>query len=109
MNDVYDEYVRKYGQDNADYLMEVMGAWQKHYKRAAYIEMGIGDGTEVEDKAKAEAERRGWVFDRVAGDMVLIRRLVEGDWEDDFLIVRPGEQVKMTYDEGVIGCSLASI
>jgi hypothetical protein len=105
MNDVYDEYVRKYGQDNADYLMEVMGAWQKHYKRAAYIEMGIGDGTEVEDKAKAEAERRGWVFDRVAGDMVLIRRLVEGDWEDDFLVVRPGEQVKMTYDEGVIGCA----
>ena len=105
LNDVYDEYVRKYGQDNADYLMEVMGAWQKHYKRAAYIEMGIGDGTEVEDKAKAEAERRGWVFDRVAGDMVLIRRLVEGDWENDFLVVRPGEQVKMTYDEGVIGCA----
>jgi hypothetical protein len=43
----------------------------------------------------------------VAGDMVLIRRLVEGDWEDDFLVVRPGEQVKMTYDEGVIGCALA--
>ena len=82
LNDVYDEYVRKYGKDNADYLMEVMGAWQKHYKRAAYIEMGIGDGSEVEAKAKAEAERRGWVFDRVAGDMVLIRRLVEGDWEE---------------------------
>jgi len=31
---VYDEYVQKYGQDNADYLMEVMGAWQSHYKRA---------------------------------------------------------------------------
>jgi len=88
--------------------MEVMGAWQKHYKRAAYIAMGIGDGSEVEAKARAEAERRGWVFDRVAGDMVLIRRLVEGDWENDFLIVQPGEQVKMTYDEGVIGCAAAS-
>ena len=108
MNDVYDEYVRKYGQDNADYLMEVMGAWQKHYQRAAYIEMGIGDGSEVEAKAQAEAERRGWVFDRVAGDMVLIRRLVDGDWEGDFLIVQPGEQVRMTYDEGVIGCALIS-
>ncbi len=28
---VYDEYVQKYGQDNADYLMKVMGAWQKSY------------------------------------------------------------------------------
>jgi hypothetical protein len=68
----------------------------------------VGDGSEVELKAKVEAERRGWVFDRVAGDMVLIRRLVEGDWESDFLIVQPGEQVKMTYDEGVIGCAAAS-
>ena len=50
--------------------------------------------SEVEAKAQAEAERRGWVFDRVAGDMVLIRRLVEGDWENDFLIVRAGRAGK---------------
>jgi hypothetical protein len=102
----YENYVRKFGKDNADYLMEVMGAWQKHYKRAAYIEMGAGDGAEVEAKAVAEAERRGWVFDRVAGDMVLIRRLLEGAWASDFLTVRPGEQIRMTYDEGVIGCAM---
>ena len=38
---VYEEYVEKYGADNADYLMEVMGAWQAHYQRAAYIDMGV--------------------------------------------------------------------
>jgi hypothetical protein len=103
---VYDEYVRKYGKENADYLMEVMGAWQQHYKRAALIEMGIGNIAPVEAQAQAEASRRGWVFDRVAGDMVLIRRLLEGDWERDFLIVKPGEQVLMTYDHDVIGCAL---
>jgi hypothetical protein len=116
LNAVYDEYVRKYGQDNADYLMEVMGAWQQHYKRAAYIEMGVGDGAAVEAKAQAEAARRGWAFDRVAGDLVLIRRLLEGDWRNvperganDFLVVQPGEQVQMTYDEGVIGCWLVEV
>jgi hypothetical protein len=69
----------------------------------------VADGSEVEDKAKAEAERRGWAFDRVAGDMVLIKRLVDGDWADDFLVLQPGEHVTMTYDEGVIGCALASV
>jgi len=114
MNKTYEEYVRKFGKENADYLMEVMGAWQKHYKRAAYIELGIGDGSQVEAKARGEAARRGWTFDRVAGDMVLIRRLLEADWadgaaagRDDFLVLKPGEQVKMTYDAGVIGCALA--
>ncbi len=101
---VYDEYVQKYGKDNADYLMEVMGAWQQHYRRAAYIDMGIAIGAAVEARAQAEAARRGWTFDRLTGDLVLIRRLLNGDWEDDFLLVPPGQQVIMTYDEGVIGC-----
>ena len=101
---VYDEYVRKYGRDNADYLMEVMGAWRRHYKRAAYVDMGVGDGAQVEADAATEATRRGWVFDKLAGDLVLLRRLLDGDWERDFLVLKPGEQVRMTYDEGVIGC-----
>lgn len=105
LDSVYDEYVEKYGQDNADYLMEVMGAWQKHYKRAAYIDMGVGDGSKIEAQAQADAARRGWLFERVAGDMVLIRRLLEGDWANDFLVLQPNERLTMTYDENVIGCA----
>jgi hypothetical protein len=37
----YQTFVEKYGQENADYLMSVMGAWQKHYQRAAFIDMKI--------------------------------------------------------------------
>jgi hypothetical protein len=98
------EYVEKYGEDNADYLMEVMGAWKKHYQRAAYIDMGVGNGAEVEQKARDQAARRGWAFDRVAGDMVLMRRLLLGDWSTDYLILQPGQTLAMTYDEQVIGC-----
>jgi Protein of unknown function (DUF1638) len=107
MDTVYDEYVRKYGKDNADYLMEVMGAWQQHYQRAALIDMGVGDITVVEARAQADASRRGWTFERVPGDVVLIHRLLAGDWADDFLIVQPCEQVQMSYDEDVIGCAPA--
>jgi hypothetical protein len=107
VDEVYAEYVEKYGQDNADYLMEVMGAWKQHYKRAAYIDLGIGDGSEVAAKAQEQAARRGWNYDRVEGDMVLMRRLLEGDWEKDFLILQPGQKLTMTYDDEVIGCSLA--
>ena len=105
LKSVYDEYVKKYGKDNADYLMEVMGAWQAHYKRAALIDLGVGDIAAVENRARADAARRGWTFDRVAGDVVLIRRLLNGDWADDFLVLQPGQQVAMTYDDSVIGCA----
>ena len=107
LDKTYEEYVAKYGVDNADYLMEVMGAWQKHYKRAALIDIGVGDISAVAAQAQAEADRRGWIFEKVAGDMVLVRRLIEGDWERDFLVLQPGESVSMTYDFEVIGCRSA--
>ena len=37
----YEEYVEKYGEDNAAYLMEALGAWRSHYDRAAYVDMGV--------------------------------------------------------------------
>ncbi len=104
---MYDEYVAKYGKDNADYLMEVMGAWREHYNRAAYIDMGVVDSAAVEAETRAEADRRGWTFDKVAGDIVLVRRLLEGDWAadgDDFLVLQPGQRIKMAYDHRVVTC-----
>jgi len=99
----YEEYVAKYGVDNADYLMEVMGAWQQHYKRAAYLDMGIGDSSPVAETARAEAARRGWTFDRVPGDLVLLRKLLWGEWDAvDFLILQPGQQIRMTYGDDII-------
>lgn len=98
----YDEYVRKFGKDNADYLMEVMSAWQSHYDRAVYIDMGVGDGSEIEARAEDDAAARGWNFERVAGDLILVRRLLDGDWGEDFLILNPGQQVRMTASGDVI-------
>lgn len=104
----YVEYVEKYGKDNADYLMQVMGAWQKHYNRAVFIDVGIGDGSRVEATARQEATRRGWSFERMAGDIVLIRRLLDGVWTSesngDYLLVPPGQAVSMTNNEDVITC-----
>ncbi len=108
IREAYDGFVEKYGKENADYLMETMGAWQEHYKRAAFIDMGVGDGTAVEKAAQKESERRGWTFERIAGDLVLIKRLLDGDWDSDFLVLEPGQQIAMTYDDAVIGCHLSA-
>ena len=85
---------------------------EHEHTAAALIDMGIGDIAVVESRAQADAERRGWAFERVPGDVVLIRRLLQGEWHnsdgsDDVLVLQPGEQVKMTYDDLVIGCALA--
>jgi hypothetical protein len=102
LQDTYQTYVEKYGLDNADYLMGIMGAWHSHYQRAVYVDMGIGDGKDVEQKARDDASNRGWAFEHMQGDSILIQKLLNGDWANDFLVLKPGEKLKMSYDENII-------
>ncbi len=64
--------------------------------------MGVGNSAFVEGQAKDEAGRRGWTYERVAGDMVLVRRLLNGDWNEDFLTLQPGQTLSMAYDDQII-------
>jgi hypothetical protein len=98
----YAEYVARFGKDNADYLMEAMGAWHAHYDRAVFVETDVGDCAHCEARARAEAERRRWRFERMSGDLLLLRRLLDGDWTDDFLVLQPGQRLAMSYDDDVI-------
>ena len=102
----YEEYVAKYGEDNAAYLMEVLGEWRSHYDRAAFVDMGVAApllAAEAEAHARDDAARRGWRFDRMAGKLLLVKRLLDGAWDPaDYLVLQPGERLAMSYAEDVI-------
>ncbi|MEE4195701.1 MAG: DUF1638 domain-containing protein [Anaerolineae bacterium] len=98
----YDQYVEKYGEDNAKYLMEVMGGWEKHYNRAAYINYDFYPSPVAEGRAQQDAQKNDWSFDRVAGNLVILKKLLYGEWDDDFLVLQPGESLEMSNDEHVI-------
>jgi len=103
MDEVYEEYVAKYGQENADYLMEVMGEWGSHYDRAVYIDMASSDGAAYEQLARDQAQRRGWIFERKEGNRRMLRMLVRGEWaEDEFLLAPPGHAIQQTGGDGLI-------
>jgi hypothetical protein len=82
--------------------MEVLGGWREHYGRAAFVSMGVGDEEASIAAARAEADRRGWAFEQIEGSMVLLRRLLRGDWNEDMLILQPGERLAMSYDDGIV-------
>jgi hypothetical protein len=102
----YEEYVARYGEDNAAYLMEALGGWRSHYDRAALVDMAVADrgaAAAVEAFARDDATRRGWAFEKLAGELILVRRLLDGHWgAEDFLVLQPGERLAMSYDEAVI-------
>ena len=104
----YAELVEQFGEDNAQYLMETMGDWLKHYKRLCLITTGVGPEEEYRECSRAQAEEKGWLFEEVAGDTGLIRRLLNGEWDErECLVLQPGQKIVASHEEGVIRAACA--
>ena len=101
----YEKYVEKYGEDNARYLMEFEQSWIENYSRAAYIDMEFANFLNYKEETKKIAENRGWEYEELPGDIRLIKKLIDGQWdEDEFLVVQPGEEIIPSYDNNVMAC-----
>jgi Protein of unknown function (DUF1638) len=100
----FEELVARYGEDNARYLQEQIGNLTKHYRQFTFIEMGIEPDASYEQRTREEAAERGWKYEKLAGDIGIIERLVNGVWDEkEFLVVPPGHRIVPTYDEKIIG------
>ena len=103
MDSDYDGLVARYGEENARYLWEELCNYSRHYRQLTYIEMGIEPDDSFERRTREEADRRGWAFERIRGDLSLIQRLIDGMWNNhEFLVLYPGERVIAKYDEGIV-------
>ena len=96
-------YIDKYGEDNAEYLMEMEQAWFKEYSNAVYTDLGFGDSTEYKKFTKKCAKWLGWKYEELTGDPQLMIDFLEGNWNsENFLIVEPGETIIASNDNNII-------
>jgi hypothetical protein len=103
------DYIARFGEENAAYLMEVLGEWRTRYERGVFLDTGLAAADDAEQRAQEATERRGWRFERMLADLTLVRQLIYGEWGDDFQIVRPGERLEMSHDEGVVRAVAAPV
>jgi len=96
--------VERYGEEDADYLLGQFAGFTRHYERLAYIATPASASAFWEATAMELAAKREWKFERLAGDLGWLRRLLDADWNDaEFLTLQPGERVVATFDERLIG------
>ena len=107
-NRTWAEYVEKYGEDNAKYIMDALGGWKSAYSQMTYIDMGLPPDDVYAQHARAEADQNGWTFDRIEGDWSLLRGLFAGTWPDEtFLTVETGGVVETSFDDCIFRCGTA--
>ncbi|QQE12023.1 DUF4445 domain-containing protein [Planctomycetota bacterium] len=100
---LYDQYVRKYGEDNADYLMQSEQHWFSTYDRATYVHLTVGVSDQDKSFTQNCSNWLGWNYDEQAGDSGLLESLLSGHWDSErFLVLQPGQTAVMTSDESIL-------
>ena len=98
----YADYLEKYGEDNAQYLMEMEQGWMREYRKAIYIRWP-GDGERDEQKTKDAAAYLKWEYEGIQGDTSLLRALVDGPWDEGLFLVLPsGQPVAASNDPTIV-------
>ncbi len=100
---LYADYIERYGEDNAAYLMQAEQNWFNEYNRATYVHLGIGVTQEDIEFTRKCAAWLKWTFDLQAGEPKLLHDLLAGPWHDDrFVLLEPGRTFRFTADERII-------
>ena len=99
----YEQFVEKYGEDNAKFLYDQLSDLTRNYRQITFIEMGLEPDDSFERSSRELAQENGWKFEKIVGDMCLFRELVDGPWDEDrFLVLRPGERIAPSFDDRII-------
>ena len=98
----YQDYVEKYGEDNAKYIWETLHPkkelWEED-NRVIFIEIQELCHLGYAEQCKRRSEADGKEFVELEGSMELVEKLIFGEWpEEEFLILQPKQRIMGVYD-----------
>ena len=103
VREAYDGWVKKYREERARYLLSQIEKWTEHYTHGTLIDFDFTKALRLDEQVQQVCAHRGWQYEKIPGDLGLLRRWLDGDWsENDFLILEPGEVIEPSYDAGII-------
>ena len=70
-----------------------MGRVLKNYTRLALINTGQYEMERYREYSQRTAERFGLRYEEIPGSDNLVRKILHGPWDDEFVIARPGETI----------------
>ena len=100
---MYEEWVRKFGEDQAKYLLDEMSRWSTSYSHGVLISFEFVKHLRLQEHVRVICSEKGWEFEEVDGDLGLLRQMIEGQWDSqEVLLVEPGRRIVASNDERII-------
>lgn len=88
----HEKLKERYGEERAKRMTDLM---LKNYTRLALINTGLYDLDRYRAYAHMTAERFGLRYEEIEGSTDLVKRMLFGPWDEDFIVVPPGEYIKL--------------
>jgi hypothetical protein len=80
-----------------------MGRVLKNYTRLALINTGQYELERYRHYSRHTAERFGLRYEEIPGSSALIKKMLYGPWDDEFVVARPGETISYLDFKGTKG------
>ena len=88
----YERTVQRYGKERAEYIYKIL---MGNYTRLALINTGQYDLENFRDYARRTAEQFGLRYEEIEGSDSMIRKLLNGPWDDEIVVIEPGETFRL--------------
>lgn len=103
IEEIRKEYNEIYGEENAQYLMEMEHNWVKDYNAAGFIHWDGINSIQAQQFTKACAQSLLWDYRHYEGSPGFLADFLNANWPPDyFLILEPGQVAEQSFDEGIM-------
>ncbi|MBP2642554.1 MAG: hypothetical protein H6Q67_441 [Firmicutes bacterium] len=89
----YERCLERYGETRTKKVMKTMLG---HYKRLLVIDTGAYSVEQITPRTMEFAEQVGLQHEVGKGSLRLIEKLLTGEWDDEMLVLEPGQEITMT-------------
>lgn len=93
----YDEFVEKYGEENAMHIWKTLYPKTKN-NQVVFIKIPETYNHTVFKKFERNMNLQGNEIVMEKGSLFIVSKMLKGLWDDDFIVVYPGNEISAIYD-----------
>ncbi|MBN2506847.1 MAG: DUF1638 domain-containing protein [Verrucomicrobia bacterium] len=105
----YTLWTRKYGEEEAQYLMQELNRWTQSYSHGVLIQFDFAQHLDLPRQVRQICHQHHWQYEEIHGDLALLQHWLDGHWDPpDFLVLQPGQKIAASGGPDIVAAEPAA-